>query len=285
MKILIIGADSLIGKSLSIYLKSDDIIKTTRQKNREHTLELLYFDLEKSEAQWPNFPDDIDCAFIAASITNQKKCENDPKLAMHVNVTQTIKLIKRLISKNIHVVFPSTNIVLGCKIPMQHIDEPLSPIGAYALGKAEVEKKFKNNPKVTIARLPKVLDCNSGILQKWSDDLIKGNTIEAYNNLKISPVSLDYICHFIKELIYQKPTGIWHISGEREISYCDVAYLLCDKLNIDRKYVIESAMPHSQKAASPVHPSLDCSSTKIHLGIPPQSLSALLEDTINKIRV
>lgn len=284
MKVLIIGVDSLIGKSMSRYLKDDDIIGTTRQKNRKYKSR-IYFDLNKDEPQWPDFPDDIDCALITASMTSQQQCAENPDAAQHINVTQTIKLIKHLINKNIHVVFPSTNIVLACKAPMQNIDSPVNPIGAYATGKADVEAAFTDNPKVTIARLPKILDSHSGIIQKWSDDLIKGKTIEAYSNLKISPVSLDYVSHFLAKLIHQKYNGIWHISGSSEPSYYDIAYALCDKLNVSRNNIIEQEMRIQSGIANPIHPSLDCSITQNKLGISAQPISNLLDDIVKKIKM
>ncbi len=277
MKILIVGIDSTIGRSVANALsaKGHTVIGTSRRESEQH----LQFDLNQNASQWPDFPDDLDAAFIAAAITSQSICAENPILARFVNVDQTLRLAEFLTSKGIHVIYPSTNIVLACDMPLQPVDAPLAPIGVYARMKADVETALHGNARATIARLPKILDGNSGILSTWRTKLAQGETIEAFTNLIVSPVSLGYAATFITTLLEKKPNGVWQISGDREISYYDLAVALAKYMGVptSKNPVIPTRMPESAIAA-PLHPGMDTSLTKDVLGMPSQTLHALLED-------
>lgn len=279
MKTLIVGADSLLGNAVIKNLKEGSTLGTSRKKENI-SKSVFYFDLGVPEEHWPNFPDNINCAFIAAAISKQSQYTQNPKYAKHINIHQTGKLIKLLTTRGIHVVFPSTNIVLECTKPMQTIEETPSPQGPYAKGKAHIEETFKNNEQISIARLPKILDSKTGILQEWITHLLANKPINAFKDLYISPVSLDYAAKFIISLLKNKKRGIWHLSGNSELSYYDLACALCDKLGTSRQLIKAEQMEQQEKFALPLHPSLDCSKTHKELGIRAQRVEDMIEDLL-----
>jgi len=277
MNILIIGKDSLLGKSLAYRLRKDGHNITGTTRNDVITNRDIFFDLSTEEENWPNWPDDIDAAFIATAITKQSLCQEQPDIARFINIDQTLKLISSLRAKNIHVVYPSTNLVLSCKNPYQPDDAPLRPIGFYGKTKAEIETSSINKEGVTIARLPKILDGDSGLLNNWQEKLTKGIEVSAYNNLIISPISLSHAVDFLYKLIQKQPGGIWQISGEEELSYYQLCCKLAEFISAPTNLVKSGVMPESI-AATPIHPSLSCKKTQKALGIGNQSLSNLLKD-------
>lgn len=261
MNILILGIDSALGQSLAAALTKSghQVIGTSRRKNSGH----IFFDLAEDHTAWPHWPDGIDAAFIAAAMTKQQDCANNPEQAQFINVTQTLKLIETLRAKSIPVVFPSTNLVL-------------SPIGPYAETKATVEKTLNNKPDVTIARLPKILDGQSGILQDWTQKIKDGTEIRAFTNLKIAPVSLSYATNFLIKLLGSRPGGLWQISGASEISYVDLAKSLGAYLK--KEPVITAA---EAPGPQPTHPGLDASTTLKKFGLAPQSLNDVFKDSLS----
>lgn len=274
MKVLIVGIDSLIGNSVVSALVDSgiDVVGTTRRQNSKDIS--IFFDLSTSENEWPEWSDDIDVAFIASSITKHQICNDDPEFAEFINVKQTLKLINQLHSQGIRVIFPSTNIVLACDKMAQEVVSALAPIGTYAQGKAKVELACSELSNITIARLPKILDSGSGVVSDWKNKLSKGVKITAYTNLMISPVSLGYVTLFIIALIKNKKYGVWHLSGDSEISYYNLACKLYGADNVENLDMIDNDI------ITPQHPAMDCSVTEAELGISAQSINSLLEDLL-----
>jgi len=165
------------------------------------------FDLKDFEDNWRG-----NICFISAAVTSQKECEDNPENAWFINVTQTTKLINQLKAKNIHVVFPSTNLAAN-------------PNNVYSKTKAEIEKI----PGITVIRLPKVLDKNSGIIKEWKSS----EEIKVFSNLEIAPISLSFATDYIVKLMKEKPVGIFEISGER-VTYENLAKNLgFKKMNVE----------------------------------------------------
>ncbi len=279
MKFLIVGVNSLLGSALGQALSNagHSIIGTERITSGKNNH--LQFDLSSSSDAWPDWPENIDSAFIAAAVTSQENCTNDPKYAQFINVTQTLLLIEQLRCQGVHIVYPSTNLVLPCTEPQQSIDTEYGPIGSYGESKAEVEQAVHPCKDVTIARLPKILDKSGGILRNWSRQLKNSEQISVFTNLKVSPVSLAYCTDFLLQLMVRQMGGIWHLSGAEDISYAEVAKAFITSVGYspDAETLLEYSQMDMSKGALPAHPGLDCSKTRQVLGIVPQKLNDIFK--------
>jgi len=281
MHTLVIGAESFIGQSVAKTLRSaGHKVTCSSRKHSSINDNTIFFDLASDIESWPEWPKSVEHAFIAAGMTKQSDCENNKEHAYFINTERTIELVKQLNHIGIHVVYPSTNIVLGCLTPNQPEDTPRSPLGFYAETKAQTEEAIEKMAHTCILRLPKILDGHSGILSHWIDKISQKKNIEAFDDLLISPVSLKYASHAISQILIKKPTGILHISGETEISYFQLAREIRDymKINID---IILSHMPQDLKVQMPVHPSMECEKIANLLGLKRQNLISMIEDCCN----
>ena len=285
MKALIVGIDSVVGRSVAQALREngDSVIATSR-RTEKNDQDILPFDLSLPQKQWPDWPEDIEVAFIAAAMSRQKDCEDQPEKAHFINVEQTLKLIDVLLEQDIHVVYPSTNLVLACNTPNQPPEAPLRPKGTYGHSKAEVEKALKGKEDISVVRLPKILDGTSGLLGDWKQKLESGEHIRVFTDIKVAPVSLKYAANFIVNIMQGKQAGIWQISGEEEISYAVLAQKLAAHLGMESK--AESLLQEQKAPAAlggvPLHPGMDCAKTKEYLGLGEQALPALLKDCFGK---
>lgn len=283
MNILIVGIDSLVGKQLrkKLLSKGKRVYGTSRKKNLKANE--IYLDLATNKNSWQNLPEQIDVAFIASGITNTGFCETNKSFTKFINLYQTSSLIDRLTSSGIHVIFPSTNLVLDCKTPKQKIDAEYNPIGFYAECKADIEKKNRKRPSVTIVRLPKILDENSGILKTWLQNIRDGESIEAFTDLFVSPISIDYACLFLEKAIEKRPGGIWHLSGDEELSYATLAHQFLEYLgakhNVNSRNIPSTLI---KDIPMPEHPSLDCSVTEKVFGIGPQNVNNMMQSFSQK---
>ena len=96
-KILIVGVDSFIGKSLAIHCFANKIkfIGTTRRLKRVNDInKFLDLNLEPSLV-W--FPNDFSTAIICAGITSIEYCQKNPELSRNVNVINTVNINSGLV--------------------------------------------------------------------------------------------------------------------------------------------------------------------------------------------
>ena len=240
LKILIIGADGLIGSALQKYLSSKGfaITGTTRKKEKLSD-SLLYLDLAEDVAQW-NPPDVYDGGFFCAAITSIAECQKNPALSRLINVDNTLKILGKLYRNNTFTVFISTNMVFDGKKAFRREDDEACPLNEYGRLKAEVERVIlKQYPELSlILRLTKVINRKMLIWDKWISTLKSGEKINPFSDMYFSPISLTTVCKVAEKIISAKPRGILHLSGERDISYEYAARMLVSILGFDEKLIV-----------------------------------------------
>ena len=176
----------------------------------------------------------FDAALFCAAKTDQKECENNFEKTHQINVTSTLKLIKKLSKENCSVVFPSTSLVFNGKIPYPSTQDQLDPVGNYANFKREVEEKLVENnlEKITILRISKVVDHNFPLFLEWQKKLLNNEEIQPFNDLIFSPISISFLTRVMDQIIKKNISGIFNISAQSDISYADASRYLSKKLGL-----------------------------------------------------
>jgi len=237
-KILVIGGDSKIGKYLVPFLKKNNylVISTSRNKKRLNKNK-IFLDLSKID----NFtiPNNIDATIFLASITKIKECEDNYKLAYKVNGINTLKLINKLIEKNIFVCFLSSSIVFKNKTNLPKEDDNHQPKSNYAKLKSFVEKnifkltkKIKKEKLLCILRVTKNVDTFTEPFNAWIRQINKRSKFSAFKDLYFSPITFHDTTKIILKIVKKKYHGNYHISGERDINYSDFAKKLLKYNNL-----------------------------------------------------
>ena len=219
---LIVGGDSTIGVALSNYWTDNHIPFHASTRNPELVSDQQPF-IDLSDPHTFRQITGYESAVLCASVTDMATCENTPKETRAVNVSGTIKLIKKLNDNNTHILFLSTNQVFDGKKPHQKPDSPQKPINEYGRQKAEVEVFIKKILGVCILRLTKVVHPSLTLLREWEFSLSQGESIFAFNNMTLSPINIDDVVNKIDILVNQKATGIFQLSGNRDISFFEFA--------------------------------------------------------------
>lgn len=277
-KILVVGAKSLIGSKLLCVCEEQNLVCLGSCRD-EDCQKHLTLDLCRPKQTW-EVPEDTATAVICASITNQKYCELHPDLSYRVNVCSTIELLKILNQKGIRVVFLSTNLVLPCTRPKQHPETKRDPIGAYAKQKAEVETFIENKiSDFAIIRLGKVIAPQNSLMMEWQNKILINDDFEPYNNLFISPISLEFAVDGILKVAKSSGQGIYQISGSEEVSYYEFAIQMSEAMGFCKPKNIRAGAQISSEDffANPKHPSMDCSRLTSDFGIASEPLSELIE--------
>ena len=135
---LIVGVDSKIGNEIRKKLKSrgKQVLGTSRITTETRHPDLSHLDLTHDPANWV-IPVGIKFAIFCASMTSVKECRLNPVLSNQVNITSTITLLKRLVDREVHVVFPSSTLVFDGNTPYQKTNDPTNPLTVYGKQKSD----------------------------------------------------------------------------------------------------------------------------------------------------
>lgn len=243
--LLIIGKESLIGSAISQIADEKHIswVSTSRRPGSQ-----WFVDLSMQPASW-QIPPQATTAIICAACTKLAECEANPDESRAINVTATVELARRLTAQGCRVVFLSTNQVFSPNLSTPPDESaPVSPANEYGRQKAEAEVAIlelsQNN---VVIRLSKVVSFNHGIFAKWKNMLLVGETIEAYENLYCSPISLQKASEQILEIALNVQGRIFHICSKEVFSYYDLAQNLASVLQIDSSLIkrVKTHLPNN----------------------------------------
>jgi dTDP-4-dehydrorhamnose reductase len=273
---LIIGGDSLIGGKLANYFdnKNKHYVSTTRKINKNDS---LYLDLNKIDKLEFSL-DGFEVAYVFAGVNGNVQC-NLIKESNLINVELTYKLIKKLVEKNIFVVYLSTNQIFSENhIYHEHEHEDkYSPINEYGRQKSEIEKLLRKNiKKIAILRVDKVLDKSKDPIKSWISNFDVSGAISAPSNLYFRPVSADYLVESISLIAKKKESGIFHLRGETFLSYYDLCKLLFERCNFNTDKLSQSHINIASFNPHDVYPELSMWHTRKITGITEESLESLI---------
>jgi len=270
---LIVGGDSEIGGAAFAALKSQDhaVAATTRRRDRV-ARDRLFLDLAASLDGWEP-PQGATSACVCAAVARLADCAADPQASAHINVSQTLMLVDKLLGRGIYVLFLSTNQVFDGRLPQVPPEAPHSPVSEYGRQKARTESALREymarGAPIGILRLAKVVSPHMALLQRWIADLVKGVPISAFTDMTLAPTRIDSVTSAICFLLSERPSGIFQLTGPRDVSYADVGYFLAEKLGVETSLV----QPVSARAtglpvgATPLHTTLDSSALRNRFGI------------------
>lgn len=282
-KWLVVGGDSLVGSHLGSLSRgiSQQIVQTTRRE--ENGNGQFFADLDGGD-----FSNVVavgaDVAFLCAAMTNMQACRENPDWSYRINVTGTVALASQLVRQGTFVVFLSSNTVFDGLLKQPNECESYAPITEYGRQKVEAEKQLLAlsgaAEYVAIVRLSKVLAPHSGMAGRFLQCLRAGESFPAFIDLKMSPISLDYLTEALLAIASRKLAGIFHLSGEGEMSYAEFACRLAAHVGAPRELVrlVTSGSVGVETLFNPEFPALGMERTQRILGIGPEPINRVLNE-------
>jgi dTDP-4-dehydrorhamnose reductase len=258
-KILIVGSDGLIGRSILRcgYDNTLDFFATTR-KRRSSNSAVEIFDLRDADALKGFVERRFTTVVICAGITSIDACERDPVGTAAVNVDSTINVARAFLDAGAHVIYFSTNTIFDGTEPDVNARAQPCPLTEYGRQKAKVEFKLSSLwGKLTIVRLAKVIGRSSPLFAGWVRSLKNNETIYPYREKKMAPVSVNFLCRVLIEIIKKEYSGLIQLSANRDISYSDAAFYLADRLGVSRALVRPRLLSIAQPGLCPAHTTLE----------------------------
>lgn len=274
---LIIGVDSTIGSALKKRLNEEGWLVYGTSRKIHIGKDTFHLDLANASTFCFNQP--VDVVFICAGITGIAACEHDVEYSRHINFEAPIVLAKYFLNRNTHVVYLSSNAVFNGLKPKYKITDPTCPNTIYGKYKEQVEKELlKLSKAVSIVRLTKVLTDNYYLILQWIDALKNGISIAPHQDVFFSPVPVDIVTYFLKEIAENKLRGIYHLSGDEDVNYGDLANYLGAAMNVNKSLIEPKFMLESSAAIGRErhYASLDNAYSKELVNIPDLSFSATI---------
>jgi len=284
-RILIVGGDSRIGAALCLALRAHGakVTATTRRlENIAAAAPLL--DLQDIESINALDVSTYDIAYLCAGVSTFAACE-EGDLARRVNVDNTLHLCERLRGAGCAIFFLSTSAVFDGRQPDASEHTQPTPTTAYGRQKAEVEGalckvNMAQHPLAAIVRLSKVLTPDAPIVLDWRQQLKQKGDIHPLADLWLSPISLAYAVEGLIVLGQVGQGGVFHLSGERDVSYADCAIALALRWGEPTRRV----QPRSLRDAGinlpycPAYPTLVMTRTTQLTGLAPQPFATCMDE-------
>jgi dTDP-4-dehydrorhamnose reductase len=229
--ILVVGGDSLVGGALAAYLRArgDRVVETSRRAERIAS-GALRLDLAGDPASWPALPQ-LKGAALCAAVARLQDCEQDPAGSRRINVEGIAALAHRLIAAGVPTVFLSTDKVYDGLRPQRRREEPACPTTEYGRQKAAAEAAMP--AQAAVLRLSKVVSPTLELFRGWRRELAAGRPITPFSDLMLAPVPVELVAQVIARLMDERRSGLYHLTGARDVTYVEAARALSATLGSD----------------------------------------------------
>ncbi len=180
-----------------------------------------------------------DAILHLAAFTDVDLCEKEKELAMKINGHATEIIAKQAAKQKSFFVYVSTDYVFDGEKGMKKESDPTNPVDFYGKSKLEGEKAVMNLASSwCIARTstPYGIHQIKKSFPVWvAENLNQKNTINVIIDQFTSPTYVPNFSRMLIEVAKRQLVGIFHLSGATRISRYEMAEIIADKLNLDKK--------------------------------------------------
>lgn len=219
--------------------------------------------------------EEINCQVVVntAGLASVEKCESEPALAHHVNVTIASNVAKACANLGIKLVHISTDHLFSGQQAMVMEDQPTAPVNVYGKTKAEAEHRVSEiNPEALIIRT-NFYGWGTGYRQSFSDMVIKElrlhQGITLFQDVSYTPILIEYAAKIVHELINLKVSGIFHVVGDDRITKYEFGLRIAEKFGLDSSNIVPGFLANQSRLIQrPFDMSLSNSKVRNLLGRP-----------------
>jgi dTDP-4-dehydrorhamnose reductase len=270
---LIVGGDSEIGGAAFTALRAQNQAVAATSRRRDGVAQDRWFlDLAASLDAWEP-PQGVTSACVCAAVARLADCAADPQKSAQINVTQTLSVVNKLLKCGAYVLFLSTNQVFDGNVPQVQPHAPHSPVSEYGRQKARTESALRDymgrGAPIGILRLAKVVSPRMPLLQRWIADLANGKPISAFTDMTLAPTPMASVTSAISSLLSERASGIFQLTGPRDVSYADVGRFLAGRLGAQASLVQATSARAAglPEGATPANTTLDSAALRHRFGL------------------
>ena len=248
MKVLITGANGLLGQKLVQLLSSENIelLATSQGASRLKTPDAAYLTMDimnRDEVMRVIGEYQPTVIFNTAAMTQVDQCETDRRKCWDINVLAVAHLIEASENSGAHLVHLSSDFIFDGKSgPYREEDQP-NPINFYGQSKLAAEKLlYQSKIKWSIVRTILVYGATPGAsrsnIMLWvKRNLEADKPIQVVDDQFRTPTLVEDLalgCHKVAE---RSAEGIYHISGADLLTPYDIAIITADFFKLDKSLI------------------------------------------------
>lgn len=297
MKILVTGANGLLGQKLTMLLdqQGDIHVIATARKPVNYKLKNAEFNIldvtNQKETEKVILEAKPDVVIHTAAMTQVDQCEVEREACWQANVTGVEYLVKACEKVNAFLVHVSTDFIFdGTHGPLDETAIP-KPVNYYGESKLAGEKVVMNS-KLDWAILRTVLvygiteDMSRSNIVLWvKKNLEEGKTINVVNDQWRTPTLAEDLAMGCYLAATRKAKGIFHISGEKMMTPYDIAIETADFFGLDKSLIKQTdSSKFKQTAARPLKTGFIIGKAKRELDYQPHSFREGLSIIGNQLK-
>src|SRR5262249_45572476 len=116
-------------------------------------------------------------------------------------------------------------------------------------------------------------------LRDWTAALAAGRPIRAFSDMTMAPVAADTVTSAMEALMTDRATGVFQLTGPRDVAYTDVGQLIAARLGADPALVTHASVAQAglPTGVAPPHTTLDSSALRHRYGIEVPDARSVIE--------
>jgi dTDP-4-dehydrorhamnose reductase len=208
-----------------------------------------------------------------ASLTSVERCESNPELARHVNVTLSANVAGACSKADIPLIHVSTDHLFSGNMPFVGEAELPAPVNVYGSTKAEAEVRvLEANPGALVIRT-NFYGWGPSYRQSFSDVIIQGarggRTLTLFNDVTYTPILIEHAVEAAHELCGLGASGVFNVVGDERLSKYQFGLKVADAFNLSRDHIKPGALSDQvDLVRRPVDMSLSNQKVRLRLARP-----------------
>jgi dTDP-4-dehydrorhamnose reductase len=239
MKILITGANGMLGSNLSLmYSKENEVIATSIKKPDFSMCSNYKMDIRNKEELRIIENEKPDLLVHCAALVNVDYCEENPEKAKEVNAVGTKNVAEAVKKANSYLVHISTDAVFNGEKGNYLEEDETKPINIYGETKLDAEKNVQAIGGNYIIIRTNIYGWNRQkklSLAEWMLNKLKSNKeLAAFKDIIFSPILVNNLGEAILELYKKRYKGLLHVAGNGSCSKFEFAQKIAKVFNLNK---------------------------------------------------
>ncbi len=286
MKLLITGANGLLGQKLVKQLENDpswDVLATARGENRSPDTAIAYQSMDIEDRQQvlntvTAFKPDV--ILHSAAMTNVDQCELNREECWRANVEAVQHLIAAAEAQGAFLLHVSTDFIFdGEQGPYDEAATP-APVNFYGESKLEAERLVQQSTTSwAIARTVLVYGITNNLSRSniilWvKNNLEQGKPIQVVDDQWRTPTLAEDLADGCLRIAKAKAAGIWNVSGKDFLTPYEMAVHTADFFGLDKSLMTRAdSSTFTQPARRPPRTGFIIKKMQQQLGYQPHSFN------------
>lgn len=177
-----------------------------------------------------------DFVIHTAGLASVERCESDPHLAHHINVTLALNVAKACKRLGVGLVHISTDQLFSGEEPFISENHPVDPVNTYGKTKAEAENEVMDTYPQALVIRTNFYGWGTSYRHSFSDVIINalrsGSNLTLFKDFFYTPILIENLALAAHDLIDIKASGIFNVVGDDRTSKYQFGLKVAEKFGL-----------------------------------------------------